>query len=58
MFESWSADPATARRFGACDILVEDIPAERVFMYHEGPGWRSGPFGQQYEYIVMSEAPR
>jgi hypothetical protein len=58
VLESWTLDPATAERFGTYDILVEDIPAARIFMYYQGPGWQRGPFGQQYEYIVMSEAPQ
>jgi hypothetical protein len=58
VLESWTTDLPTARVFGSYDVLVEIVPAERVFMYYQGPGWVAGPFGQQFEYLVLSEVPK
>ena len=56
--ESWTTDLATARKFNGHDILTETVPVSRIFMWHEGPGWKNGKYGEQYEYMVMGSVPR
>lgn len=58
VLESWTDNLSVAQGFGSYDILVETIPAARIFMYYLGAGWITGPFGQQFEFLVLSEAPR
>lgn len=55
--ESWTSDLATAKKFGDI-VLVQDVPINRILMYFDGPNWHNGKFGQQYEYIVLSEDPK
>lgn len=59
--ESWTTDRKWASRFAQeplGDILEADMPAERIFMWHGGPGWQPGTGGDQAEYMVLSESPR
>ena len=55
--ESWTSDHPTAVKFDGAAVLEMEIPIERILMFHEGPGWRNGEFGQQWEYVVMSDKP-
>lgn len=60
VLESWSTDLDWAKRFARGpfgDILEDDIAAGYIFMWHGGPGWRSGFAERQSEYIVLSEVP-
>lgn len=38
--------------------MEAEISANKIFMYHEGPGWKNGEFGNQWEYIVLKEEPK
>lgn len=58
VIESWTSDVDTAVRFNGFLVLEEDVPAERVFLYHLGPGWRNGRFGGQFEYLVLGSVPK
>ncbi len=58
VIESWTSDPATARKFDGYDVIQLRIPVSRILAYHRGPNWRNGPYGEQYEYIVMRETPK
>ena len=54
---SYTSDLTTAGRFGSI-ILAERIPKSRILWWHGGPGWIDGPYGPQYEYLVLSEEPK
>ena len=54
VLESWTTDPATARKFDGHEVLVRDVPVEDLLFGHEVPGWRNGRFGQQFEWIVIN----
>jgi hypothetical protein len=54
---SFTSSIRIARRFGRYGVLKESIPSTRVFAWHQGPGWVNGRFGEQLEYVVLSEAP-
>lgn len=56
--ESWTTDLSIARKFNGHDILTETVPVSRIFMWHEGPGWKNGKYGEQYEYMVMGSVPK
>lgn len=56
--EAWSSDEKTARKFGRLGVMYDDVPVSRILWHHDGPGWTNGPYGQQYEYLVLSSAPR
>jgi SPP1 gp7 family putative phage head morphogenesis protein len=56
--ESWTGDVDTAVRFDGFLVLEEDVPAERIFLYYLGPGWRNGRFGEQFEYLVLKSVPK
>ena len=58
VLSSFTSSIRIARRFGKYGVVEEGIPAGRVFLWHEGPGWRNGRFGEQFEYVVLSEAPK
>jgi hypothetical protein len=58
VIESWTSDVSTAVRFNGFRVFEENIPAERIFLYHRGPGWRNGKFGEQYEYLVLGSEPK
>ena len=58
VIESWTSDMETAVRFNGFRVINEEIPAERIFLYHLGPGWRNGRFGEQYEYLVLGSVPK
>jgi hypothetical protein len=52
--ESWTTDPAQARRFAAGGhILVMDVPVDRILTGRGIPGWHDGRFGNQSEMVVM-----
>jgi hypothetical protein len=55
VISSWTSDLSVAQRFGGGVILDADVAADRVFMYHRGPGWQNGPFGDQAEYLVLGD---
>ncbi len=55
VISSWTASHDVARQSGERGILRLVVSADRVFMYHAGPGWQDGPFGQQFEYLVLGE---
>lgn len=57
--ESWTMDLETARKFSqGYDVRQKVIPVEQIFMFHDGPGWRNGKFGEQFEYIVLGSVPK
>lgn len=58
VLEAWTSDWDTAVGFNGFDVRIEEMPAGRIFLYYGGPGWKDGPFGQQWEYLVFSGAPR
>lgn len=58
VISSWTSDKDTARKYGGYGILLEEVTADRIFMYHEGPGWINGPRGDEFEFIILMEAPR
>lgn len=53
VIESWTTDLATARKFNGHAVMEKTIPVEKVLLAHDGPGWRNGRYGQQFEYVVM-----
>lgn len=53
VLESWTSDLKTARKFNGHDVMEQTIPVERVLLAHNGPGWKNGRYGQQYEFVVM-----
>ena len=55
--ESWTTDTATALKFDGYKFIDEMVDARQIFMYHLGPGWKNGIFGEQKEYIVLKESP-
>jgi hypothetical protein len=59
--ESWTEDPAVARRFaGLRGIVVEaDIPIERILAYYAGPVWQDITLHRgEREYLILAEKPR
>lgn len=58
VLESWSDDIATAKKFNGRHVWEEHIPVERVFISYGAPGWKNGPYGMQYEYILLNEVPK
>lgn len=56
--ESWTTDLRTAKKFNGHDVIEMEIPAERIFAFSGGPNWTNGRYGEQFEYMVMAEAPR
>jgi hypothetical protein len=57
--ESWTSDAATARKFAGPGgyVLTEEIPIDRVLTYSGGPRWKNGPFGEQFEYVILGRRP-
>ena len=57
--EAWTSDVATARKFAGPDgyILTEEIPIDRVLTYSGGPRWENGPWGEQYEFLILGRRP-
>lgn len=57
--EAWTSDEAIAEQFAGSDglVLTAIIPAARILAWYDGPGWITGPKGQQFEWIVLSEEP-
>jgi len=57
--EAWTSDVATARKFAGPDgyILTEEIPIDRVLTYSGGPRWQNGPWGEQYEFLILGRRP-
>lgn len=55
--ESWTTDIATARKFNGYDVMEMEIPIERIFAFSGGPNWKNGRYGEQFEYMVIPEAP-
>jgi hypothetical protein len=56
--ESWTTDIAVAIKFAkrvGGVVIVEDVPASRILVYHRGPGWKNGAFGDQSEYVLLGE---
>ena len=53
--ESWTSDLSTARKFAGPGgyVLTEEIPISRVLSYSGGPRWKNGPFGEQFEYMIL-----
>lgn len=55
--ESWTSDPAVARKFAAKGrdgrVLVEDVPVAQILNHHKGKRWVDGIWGKQDEYLVM-----
>lgn len=51
--ESWSTDRRTANKFDGHDVMEMRVPAEQIFMFSGGPGWKNGKYGEQFEYMVM-----
>jgi hypothetical protein len=56
--ESWTADYATALKFDGFDVLEMVIPVNRILISYNAPGWHNGKYGNQFEFIVMPEAPK
>jgi len=56
--ESWTTDIGTARKFNGYDVIEMEIPVERIFAFSGGPNWKNGRYGEQFEYMVMSEEPQ
>lgn len=57
VIESYTSDQDTAIKFDGFVVLSEKVNASRVFMFYDGPGWKNGSFGQQWEYLVLFEEP-
>lgn len=57
--EAWTSDPDIARRFAGPrgHVLVADIDRRRILSSVESPGWVNGRFGDQREYLVLSDPP-
>ena len=53
VIESWTTDPKTARKFNGHGVMEKNVPVEKILLAHDGPGWKNGRYGQQYEYVVM-----
>lgn len=58
VLESWTDDISTATKFNGRHVWTERIPVERIFVSYNGPGWKNGPYGMQYEYVLLSEVPK
>lgn len=62
--ESWTSDRSIAEKFAAMrdangnnvpgEIVEADVPVTSIFAYSGGPHWKNGKFGEQAEYIVLS----
>jgi hypothetical protein len=57
--EAWTDDPAVARRFAGKGgkVIVADIDTRRIFAGVDAPGWRHGRYGDQREFLIMSDPP-
>ncbi|MFB6374490.1 MAG: hypothetical protein ABEN55_15530 [Bradymonadaceae bacterium] len=63
--ESWTSDPEEAashakRNAGEgreSHLLEQEVSVDRVLMYHEGPEWHDGHFGNQGEYVILPDPP-
>lgn len=53
VIEAWTTDIATARKFNGHAVMEKTVPVEKVLLAYDGPGWRNGRYGQQYEYVTM-----
>ena len=58
VLECFTEEQSVADRFrkrGGANGRIEytTIPAWRVWMWHDGPGWRNGRYGNQLEWIVL-----
>lgn len=53
--ESWTTDVKTAKKFATSKgrVLVEEVPVEKILAYHRAPPWVDGPYGSQFEALVM-----
>ena len=52
--EVWLANKVAARFAGPGGrTIVEDVPAAKILIGHKSPGWRTGPYGQQKEWLVL-----
>lgn len=56
--EGWTTDLETAQKFGTYTVIKEEVDVRRVLWHHNAPGWQNGRYGEQFEYLVMPEAPR
>ncbi len=58
--ESWTDDPSVARRFAGRngEVLVADIDTRRILSSVDAPGWRNGPYGDQREFVILSDPPK
>ena len=50
---SWTTDRNLALRFDGHTVLEMEVPVDRILTGHKIPGWTTGIFGDQSEWIVM-----
>lgn len=57
VMESWTTDFDTALKFAGSrgEVMTITVPRERILMWSEGPFWTNGPFGEQFEYVILGE---
>ena len=56
--ESWTSSEKTAKKFGTYAIIEADVDVARVLAFSKGPGWKNGPRGEEFEYLLMAEVPQ
>lgn len=49
---SWTTDINTAKRFGG-NVIVQDVPVEKVLNFKGSKNWADGLWGNQHEVIIM-----
>lgn len=57
--ESWTDDISVARKFAGKngEVIFDDVDTRKIFASVDAPGWRNGRFGDQREFLVMSDPP-
>lgn len=60
--ESWTRSRKEAlEKFANGDpdnVFTEQVPRERVLFFRGGPNWQDGKFGNQREWVVLSDEPK
>lgn len=56
--ESWTTDIPTAQGFDGYTVIAQEFPIAQVLAFSGGPHWKNGKYGEQHEFMVLSEPPK
>jgi hypothetical protein len=57
--EAWTDDVNVAKKFAGRDggVIYSDMDTRRILASVDAPGWRNGRYGNQREFLVLSDPP-